>query len=85
MATLTREERLWVRRLQRALDSCPSDRIGFATIGDAYLSLHDRTKEDAIHATMDREGCDFDPAVQVHDADFGETLRFPSLVHSVAG
>ena len=85
MADLTAAEIKWVKRVQRALDACPSDRIGFATTGDANVTLHDRTKENKIHAVMNRRGCDFCQAVDEQNADFFLTLNFPSNVHSVAG
>lgn len=86
MADLTKEEKRWLRRVQAALDSCPSKRLGFYTVGDADLSVYDRTHEKAIHAAMDEgKAGDFGPAVDLFDADFYTGLRFPALVHSVAG
>lgn len=83
---LTKEEKAWVRRVQKALDSCPSDRIGFYTVGDREVTLYDRSKEAEIHAMMDRgEASDFGPAVDKCDADLIASLSFPAMVHSVAG
>lgn len=79
---LTPEEEKWVKRVQRALDACPSNRIGFYTIGDARVTLYDKSKDAEIQAGGER---DFGQLVDAADADFFRDLRFPSLVHSVSG
>lgn len=38
MATLTKEEKAWVKKLNALLANCPSNRIAFATIGDRSVS-----------------------------------------------
>lgn len=38
---LTKEELAWVKKLERVLLSCPSDRLALVTIGDACLDVID--------------------------------------------
>lgn len=85
MSELTQAEKKWVRDVQKVLDRCPSERIGFYTVGDSEVSLFDRAKETQITARQDRSGMDFGPAATVVNAQFDHALRFPSNVHSTAG
>ena len=79
---LTKEERRWVKRVQKVLNACPSDRIGFYTVGDPDIALYDKEKDvDEIY--NDKDYSDFCQAVQDLEADL-ETLIFPSNVHSTA-
>ena len=84
MSELTRAERKWVQELQKVLDKCPSERLGFFTIGDCDVSLYDKGMESQITARQDR-GEDFGPAATAVGARFDEVLLFPSNVHSTAG
>ena len=38
---LTKEEIRWLKKLEKVFWECPSDRIGFYTIGDADLTVID--------------------------------------------
>jgi hypothetical protein len=83
---LTKAERAWLNELQDMLNSCPSTRIGFYTIGDSQLCLHDATREDEIDDDQSKNGGEWCSAVSRLKADFGgETLDFPNAVHSTAG
>ncbi|MGF6996847.1 hypothetical protein [Paraburkholderia sp. GAS32] len=84
MSELTQAERKWVQDVQKVLNKCPSERIGFYTIGDCNVSLFDKTKEDQIAARQDR-GEDFGPAATAVGAVFDEDLLFPNGVYSTAG
>ncbi|PWC21497.1 hypothetical protein EH206_09660 [Brenneria nigrifluens DSM 30175 = ATCC 13028] len=85
MTTLSKEERAWVKKVNDLLAKCPSKRLGFYTIGDAYVEIYDRTLEDEINDQMDSgKAGDFCIAVQHVDAALG-TLNFPAAVHSTAG
>ena len=85
MGNLTPEEIKWLRRVQRALDACPSQRIGFYTIGDKDVSLYDKSKDDEVNEFMDAHSrSDYPAAVEASNADLG-TIIFPNQVHSVAG
>lgn len=44
MATLTKQEKAWVRKLNKLLAECPSNRIAFATTGDCDVTLFDMTR-----------------------------------------
>ncbi|GGA99950.1 hypothetical protein GCM10011491_30250 [Brucella endophytica] len=76
---LTKEEKAWVKKLQKVLDECPSERLGFFTIGDPDVSIYDKTNEVDFDATVD-----LPVSIYEHDAELG-SIRFPSNVHSVSG
>lgn len=59
MATLTKQEKAWVKKLNKLLAECPSDRIGFATIGDSDVFMFDLTRYDEISSKLDRGGMGF--------------------------
>lgn len=85
MATLTKQEKAWVKKLNKLLAECPSDRIGFATIGDSDVFMFDLTRYDEICRKLDRGGWDFMPAAQHIGAKFDEVLTFPASVESTSG
>lgn len=76
---LTPEEAKWLKRVQRALNACPSDDIGFYTIGDKDVNVYRRPADD-----FTEHPGDFCTAVQEADAGLGG-LTFPQDVHSTAG
>lgn len=83
---LTKAERRWLDELQDVLNRCPSERLGFFTIGDNFLMLHDANREAEISAEMDENGGEWCSAAHRIGADFGgESLTFPAAVHSTAG
>lgn len=84
-AKLTTAEKAWVKKLNKLLAECPSDRIGFATIGDSDVFMFDLTRYDEISRKLDRGGWDFMPAAQHIGASFDEVLTFPARVESTAG
>jgi len=84
-AKLTKEEKAWVKKLNRVLAECPSKRIGFATIGDCDVFLFDVTRMDEIYKLLQRNNMDFMPAAARIGAQFDETLTFPQAVESTAG
>lgn len=85
MATLTKEEKLWVKKLNKLLADCPSKRIAFATIGDCDVTLYDVTYVDAISEMVDKNGGEFISAGEILGANFSERLIFPNQVESTAG
>ena len=85
MGDLTKEEKAWIKKVQRVLDTCPSDRLGFYTIGDKDVFVYDRSRDSEISKLMDAtHNLDYCQAVDDLDADFS-VLFFPSHVHSTAG
>lgn len=75
---LTKEEELWIRKVQKLLNNCPP-RLGFYTIGDPDIGIFDRTKE---HLFDDR--IDMVHEIDKYEAGMGR-LNFPSSVHGVCG
>ncbi len=82
---LTDIERKWLNKLQKVLNECPSDRLGFYTIGDPMVTVYDRTKEAAIINRQDKSCDDFGAAVTHCGADLNAYLTFPAQVASAAG
>lgn len=85
MATLTKEEKAWVKRLNTLLANCPSSRIAFATTGDCYVTLFDVTRYSDICDALHHGGGDFIPHAEKLGAAFDERLHFPNQVESTAG
>lgn len=85
MATLTKEERAWVKKLNKLLAQCPSNRIAFATIGDCDVTLFDMTRYHEICDAVDDGSGDFIPSADRIGAVFDEVLKFPNQVESTAG
>jgi hypothetical protein len=77
---LTPDEKKWLKRVQRALDACPSLDIGFFTTGDNDVSVYRRPVDDFIDMDRGEFGSNVDDA----DARLGE-LIFPNNVHSTSG
>lgn len=75
---LTAEEMAWVRRLEKVLKDCPTDRLEVLAIGDAALSVFDNT-------CADRHG------IELHDgnAERGGVVlahvRSKPRIHGVSG
>lgn len=85
ISELTKEEKAWVRKLQKVLNQCPSERLGAYTIGDNNIIIYDKSKEESINQLMDERGqMDFCVAVDELDA---ELIRIdtPFQVYSTAG
>lgn len=77
---ITAAERAWIKKVNKVLAECPSDRLGFYTIGDPDITVYDKTFDPEI----DKHGGDV--GVAVNELDCGlDTVLFPSNVHSTAG
>jgi hypothetical protein len=82
---LTKAEKALVAEVQKALDKCPSTRLGFATTGDHDLTIFDIRGIDKICARLDRGTCDFIPTADKLGLVAAERLSFPQPVESTAG
>ena len=80
----TKAEKEWMKKLEKLLCNPPSDRMGFFTIGDRFLSVYDLTKEPEINQIMDRKGVDFCIVVHELEASLG-TIRSQANIHSTSG
>lgn len=79
---LTKEEKAWVKKLNKVLAECPSDRLGFYTIGDPQIELYDRTHQNEI----EEDGGDLVRILARNDWGFDDsTLYFPAAVDGVCG
>lgn len=76
---LTKEERAWVRRVNKALADCPSDRLSFYAGGDPGIVIIDGDHLEEIDAELD------DPVRVAYRNNWiaAETIVFPSNVSSV--
>ncbi|KAB2783718.1 hypothetical protein [Brucella anthropi] len=80
---LTDAESKWLKRLKKALRECPSDRLGFYTIGDEDVFVYDKNFDAEINELLGA-GKDFCTAVYELDAGL-DSIIFPSNIHSTAG
>lgn len=79
---LTKEERAWIKKLQKVLDSCPSKRLEAGTGGDPEVAIYDKVALEAYMETLPRHGSDdTDPYQLIQDIDgFLARVRFPFKV-----
>lgn len=76
---LTAEETKWLKKLNKLLGECPSDRLGFFTTGDDIVSVYDTNGEADFDTSID-----FPMAVEMADALLG-FARFPKNVVATVG
>ena len=78
---LTKAEKSWVKKLNKVLSECPSNRLSFYAMGDPDISIvdGDHTEEiDAVHGDPLR-------VAQAKGWLADETISFPSNVSAVCG
>ncbi|MDE9544184.1 hypothetical protein [Xenorhabdus bovienii] len=85
MSKLTAAEQKWLDKVQKILNECPSDRLGFYTIGDKFLHIYDLTKFDEINKMEMSTGWYWPAVIDRLNAGFDYYLQFPSPVESVSG
>lgn len=83
---LTREEKAWLKAVEKLLMNPPTKRIGFYTTGDPHLSAYDRSREKEILENFDkmRDKSDFCIEVNKAKAGFG-FVESACPIHSTAG
>ncbi|WP_445769002.1 hypothetical protein [Rheinheimera sp.] len=81
---LTAAEKAWLKKLQAVFDECPSARLSAYTVGDPFLSIYDKTLDAKIYAHQDKNGCEFDNAVDALGAGLA-MISTPFPIHSTAG
>lgn len=83
-AKLTKQERIWLTRLQDVLSACPSNRLGFFTSGDRDVTVYDRRLDPTIESIESDGRYTFGQAAYQSDAVVGFVV-FPANVHAVQG
>jgi hypothetical protein len=82
---LGKEEMAWLKKLQKVLNSCPSQRMAAYTTGDNILTLYDVAADDSEEAnllhTNNRDWCH---VVYDTGCELG-VLKFPFAVHATSG
>lgn len=78
---LTKEEKAWVKKLNKHLETCPSDRMRFFATGDrsVYIGNNDTSDE------WDLNDTDTLQEAQRHCRGADETIEFPNHVEGVCG
>jgi hypothetical protein len=76
-------EKKWLKDVQAVLDRCPSDRLGFFTIGDPDVTVIDQPETDK-YERANNPGGDYCNTVEKAGTCLGR-LNFPANVHSTAG
>jgi hypothetical protein len=83
---LTKDEKIWVKKLQSVLDEQPSERIAYYTTGDQFLYAFDVSRSSEINKVMHGSNMDFCEAVRKLDADMtAADINFKNPVESTAG
>lgn len=85
MAILTKQEKAWVKKLNKILAECPSNRLAFATTGGCDVSIFNEPQYYAICDEQEKNGGEFISAASRIGALFDEVLSFPNQVESTAG
>lgn len=80
---LTAEEEKWVAKLGSVLAECPSDRFISYTIGDADVTIYDKSFEQEV-SELCEGGNDVCQAVGKVGCELA-SVKFPFLVQSTAG
>lgn len=78
---LTKEEKSWVKKVNKALAECPSDRLRFFTIGDSTIHIADNDTAEE----WDLDNTDLLLEAQRHNAIADESIEFPNIVEGVCG
>jgi hypothetical protein len=78
---LTKEEKAWVKKVNKALAECPSDRLRFFTIGDSTIHIVDND------AAEEWDQDNTDPLIEAHRKGHvaAESIEFPNAVEGVCG
>jgi hypothetical protein len=83
MTTLTAAEEKWLKKLQKVLNECPSERFGSYTTGDSDINLFDVMVRDAWDDANPNAQLDAWPEMQVTGA-YLATVTMPFAVESRA-
>lgn len=83
MKPLTVAEKKWVAKLEAVLAECPSERFTSYTIGDAEVTIYDKSFEPEV-SELCEGGADVCQAVGKVGCELA-TVKFPFLVQSTAG
>ncbi len=82
---LTPEEKKWLKKLQKVLNECPSNRMESYTIGDDSLFIYDISANDSEEAeNLARDNNDWCNVIADTDTELA-TIRFPFAILSTAG
>jgi ribose 5-phosphate isomerase len=82
---LTSDEQKWIRKLQRVLNECPSNRMSSFTIGDSNITIYDISADKSESAHNIARNCN-DWCNVVEDTGTKlAVIKFPFSVQSTAG
>ena len=83
MPTLTAAEKKWLKKLQKALNECPSKRMRSHTIGDNDIIIHDYPTRCEWENKNPEKRLDMGDVVE-QSGSYLATLDFPFAVESAA-
>lgn len=82
---LTSEEKKWLKKLQKVLNECPSNRMESFTIGDNNIVIYDISANDSEEAeNLARDSNDWCNVVDATGTELA-TILFPFAILSTAG
>ena len=79
---ITAEERKWLRKVQKVIDECPSNRLGFFTTGDNNIVMYDSESYDNLG--LRDSVIDPAPAIESNGLILG-SIFFPDNVEGLCG
>ena len=83
MPTLTAAEKKWLKKLQKVLNECPSQRMRGHTIGDNDIIIHDDPTRRAWEEKNPAQRLDMGDVIEL-SGSYLATLDFPFAVESAA-
>lgn len=81
---LTAAEAAWLKQFQALMEKCPSKRLGAYTVGDADLTIYDKSVHDKHLKANPREERD-DTAVHAELGTVLISIKMPFQVDGVCG
>lgn len=82
---LTSEEKKWLKKLQKVLNECPSNRMESYTTGDNCITIYDISANDSEEAeNLARDNNDWCNVIDATDTELA-SITFPFAVLSTAG
>lgn len=82
-SVMTKKESDWVDKMNKLLAKCPSDRLGFFTIGDHYVCMFNTDILSEDSKLLDNT--DLVGIAASEGALFEEVIYFPNAVNGVCG
>lgn len=78
---VTEAEQEWIDQVAELLSNPPSDRLGLFTIGDPFMTVYDKSRDEELDTIDDHDFC---VAVEMLGAELG-VIDAAMNIHSTSG